>query len=892
MSILNFEALFHPRRVAVIGASNRPLSIGRLVMHNLLRGDYAGPILPVNPRYESVAGILCYPDIAALPAVPDLAILCTPPRSIPGLIAELGQCGTRAAIVVTAGLGEMKTETGATLQQAMLDAARPHGMRILGHNTVGLIVPEFGLNATFAHTMSQPGNIAFVAQSGGMCTTVLDYAVSHGIGFSHFISLGDTADVDFGDCLDYLRHDPDTHAILLYIEAIRQPRKFMSAARAAARHKPILALKSGRAAAGARAAASHTGALAGNDAVYDAVFHRTGCLRVYQLEELFDAAETLTRAKPIRRGRLAILTNGGGPGVIAADALALDGGTLAELSSETLAALDAMLPRTWSRGNPVDMIGDTPGAYYGKALAVLLRDPGVDAALVMQAPVSLISTTAAARSVIEVARQSEKTVLTCWLGDRHQTEARQILRDNGLPTYNTPEQACRALMQLVRFRKKQILLKETPPSIPSEFQPDKDRAAAVIDAALREGRRLLMEPEAKAVLAAYGIPVTDTRNASQADDLLAHAKALGYPVALKILSQDISHKSDAGGVTLNIETPDELREKIASMTARIRAKAPDALLCGFTVQPMAQKEDAHELIAGISTDPVFGPVILFGQGGTAVEVIGDCQTGFPPLNMGLARGLVESTRVFKLLQGYRDRAPVDLDALCLTLVKVSQLAIDFASIVELDINPLLADAHGVLALDARIAVQPPPDPAAPRLAIHPYPRELEEPCVLDNGRALLLRPIRPEDERQHQEYFSQLTPRDVHFRFLGRFKTLPHHQMAHFTQIDYDREMAFIATAPNADGQPETLGVVRALVEPSQVQAEFAVCVRPDLQQTNLDVLLMRKMIGYLKQRSIQALFCRVHREDRRRQDLARRLGFAVSKTPDHDTLEIRLELD
>jgi acetyltransferase len=890
MSIRNFESLMGPRRIVVVGASNRPLSIGHLVMRNLLQGDFGGAIYPVHPRYESVAGVHCYPTVEDLPAAPDLAVLCTPPATIPGLIAALGAQGARAAIVVTAGLGEMREESGRTLKQAMLDAARPYRMRILGHNTVGLIVPRHGVNATFAHTMAQPGNIAFVAQSGGMATTILDYAVSHGIGFSHFISLGDTADVDFGDCLDYLRNDPDTRSILLYIEAIRNARKFMSAARAASRHKPILALKSGRAPEGARAAASHTGSMAGNDSVYDAVFHRTGCLRVYQLEELFDAAETLARSKPTRGARLAILTNGGGPGVIAADAIALDGGELAELSAPTMAALDAMLPRTWSRGNPVDMIGDTPGEYYGKALRALLDDPGVDAALVMQAPVSLISTEEAARGVAEIARASDKPVLTCWLGDRHQAEARRLLRNSGIPTYNTPEQACRAFMQLVRHRNKQILLKETPASIPDDFSPDTRRACAIVQDVLAQGRAILTEPEAKNVLAAYGIPVVETRCAATVEAALQEAETMGYPVALKILSPDISHKTDVGGIALDIENAAQLRDRADSMLARVRALDPAPVVKGFTVQRMARRPGAHELIMGMAEDPVFGPVLLFGQGGTSVEVVGDYRNGFPPLNMCLARDMVEGTRVARLLRGYRDRPPANMDAICLTLVKLSQLIVDVPEIVELDINPIWADEHGTLALDARIAVRAARADGPQRLAIRPYPRELEESATLSDGRRVILRPIRPEDEEAHQRFFTALTPRDVEFRFLGRYQALPHAEMAHFTQIDYDREMAFIATAPDAEGRPQTLGVVRAMVDPDQTQSEFALVVRPDLRQTDLTRHLMKKMLRYLVHRRIGSLFCRIRPEDRERRELAAEFGFATRALPDTDHLEIRLE--
>ncbi|MBN1947038.1 MAG: acetate--CoA ligase family protein [Bradymonadales bacterium] len=889
MSQRNLDALFRPQSVAVVGASRKPMSVGQLTMVKLLEGGFAGPIMPVHPQYASVAGVLAYPDVQSLPVVPDLAVICTPPATVPGLIHQLGERGTRAAIVITAGLGSMTDERGRTLKQAMLDAARPYTMRILGNNTVGLLVPGIGLNATFAHTSASPGSIAFVAQSGGMFTSVLDYAVSNSIGFSHFISLGDTADVDYGDCLDYLAADPSTGAILMYVEFITAPRKFMSAARAAARRKPVLVVKSGRVPEGAKAAASHTGALAGSDDVYEAAFRRAGILRVHRIEDLFDAVETLAWAKPIRGDRLAILTNGGGPGVVAADSIVLEGGKLATLSPATMDQLDEMLPRTWSRGNPVDIIGDTPGEYYGKVLDLLLQDDGVDAALVMHAPVSLISPTSAAGSVIEVASRTAKTVLTSWIGDRHQEEARRLFRQARIPSYWTPEQAGRAYMHLVSYQRRQEILMETPPSIPFEFTPDRVAVREIIDHTIEEGRTLLTEPESKAVLAAYGIPVVQTRIAKDKSEALQIAQDLGFPVAVKILSEDITHKSDVGGVVLDLETPGELEQAIGAMLARVQRMVPDARIIGFTVQQMARRPLAHELIVGVTTDPIFGPVILFGQGGTAVEVVQDRALGLPPLNLNLARDLLEQTRIAKLLRGYRDRPAADLEAICLTVDQVSQLLVDFAEIEELDINPLFADDRGVLALDARIVVCGRDRPVTSRLSISPYPRELEESAVTANGEVVLLRPLRPEDEQAHQEFFHSLTPQDIRFRFFGHVKSLPHREMAKLTQIDYDREMAFIATTPADKGEgTRTMGVMRAILSSGAEQAEFAIVVRPEAKGQRLEHLLLDKMIRYLRSRGTRELTGLIHVEDEEKLKLIQEFQFDRDLLPESHVVAVR----
>ncbi len=891
MTVRNLKYLIKPASVAVIGASNRQHSVGEAVMQNLLGGGFKGPVMPVNPKYQAIGGVLTYPDVASLPVVPDLAVICTPPRTVPELIAELGERGTRAAIVLTAGLARTTGDDGRSLQQTMLDAAQPHLLRILGPNCLGLMVPDVGLNASFAHIDALPGQVALIHQSGALCTALLDWARSKGIGFSHFISIGDSADVDFGDALDYLGGEPDARAILLYVESIRGARKFMSAARAAARNKPVLVVKAGRVEEGAKAAASHTGALAGVDDVYDAAFRRAGMLRVFGTDEMFDAVEPLAHVHRPEGERLAILTNGGGPGVIATDALILGGGRLAKLSNQTLSRLDQVLPGTWSRGNPVDIIGDATGERYAKALGVLMGAEEVDAVLILHAPTAVVSSLEVAEGVVKVSREkgSRCALLASWLGGERMHKPRRLLSEAGIPHYGTPESAVRAFMHLVRYRRNQELLMETPPSVPEEFTPATETVRLLIASALVTVRKLLTEPEAKTVLAAYGVPIVETRIAETADEAGQIAETLGLPVALKVLSEDISHKSDVGGVVLDLQTPDEVRAAAGAMVERLAHLRPDAVLMGFTVQKMARRPGAHELIVGAATDAIFGPIILFGEGGTGVEIIADKAVSLPPLNVKLARELIGRTRIARRLAGYRDRPAAEMSAICRTLVQVSQLVSDIAEIAEIDINPLFADERGVLALDARIRVETPVATAAQRLAIRPYPTELEEWITLE-GEKILLRPIRPEDEPQHKALLDGLDSRDIRFRFFGLVRSFPHSQLARFTQIDYDREMAFIATAVR-DGQPRTLGVVRAVSDPDNILAEFAIVVGSELKGKGLGRALMAKMIGYCRDRGTSELVGEVLAENRRMLRLAKSLGFERRRLPEGDVIRVHLEL-
>jgi acetyltransferase len=890
MSIRNLKYLFEPQSVAVIGASKRPHSVGATVLHNLIVGGFSGAIMPVNPKYEKLSGLSVYARVSDLPSAPELAVVCTPPPTVPGLIRELGERGTKAAIVLTAGLGAIQNEAGQTLKQEMLAAAKPHLLRILGPNCVGLLVPDIGLNASFAHTGAQPGKIAFVSQSGALVTGILDWAKTRGIGFSKFISLGESADVDFGDVLDYLASDAQTRAVLLYIEDLRAARKFMSAARAAARNKPVLVLKAGRVPESARAATSHTGALAGVDNVYDAAIRRAGMLRVFSTQDLFDAVETLARTRPLVGDRLAIMTNGGGPGVLATDALIENDGQLATLSNETLDKLNAVLPATWSHGNPVDIIGDASAERYAQTLEILLQDKTSDAVLFIHAPTAIVPSADIATELAPIAKRATRAVLASWLGGDSVAQARNTFSDAGIPTYDTPEDAVSAFMQIVQYRRNQKLLMEVPPSM-SEFVSDSTVARSIIRQAIADGRHILSEAESKNLLAAYGIPVIETGVAHTVDEAIQLAEKIGYPVAIKILSPDITHKSDVGGVALDLETPEALRYAAETMQKRVRELRPKAMLQGFTVQAMARHTDARELIVGVATDRVFGPVILFGQGGTAVEITADRAIGLPPLNIVLARDLVARTRVSKLLAGYRNFPPADLEAIYRILVQVSQLIIDVPEIVELDINPLLAYADGVVALDARIKVQAVDVSGVARLAIRPYPKELEE-RIIWNGTPLLVRPIRPEDGMEHMEFFTALSQEDVRYRAFSSIRELQPSQLARLTQIDYDREMAFIAVGKSEEGKPQTLGVARAIADPDNISAEFAIIVRSDLKGYGLGQILMKKLIDYCRSRGTQEIVGEALLDNWRLVELVKEFDFEISTNPEHSsTLQLKLKL-
>ena len=872
MTTRNLEALFAPRSVALVGASNQPGSVGAVLARNLMESGFAGPILAVNPHERSIRSALSYHSLAELPSPADLAVIATPPPTVPGLIADLARQGCRAAVVITAGFGEAGGG-GADLRQAMLSAARPALLRIVGPNCLGVISPPTGLNASFAQLTPKPGPLALVLQSGAIATAALDWADARGFGFSRIVTLGDMADVDFGDMLDFLALDEATEGVLLYVETVTNARKFMSAARALGRTKPVAVIKAGRSAAGARAALSHTGALAGADAVYDAAFRRAGLLRVFELRELFDALTTLSSGMSVAGDRLAIVSNGGGAGVLAVDALDARGGRIAELAPSTLEALGQALPAAWSKGDPVDIVGDAGPDRYEAALEAVLADPGADAVLAINCPTAVADSTAAAEAVLKVVsrRRPRPALLTAWLGERAPAQARRLFAGARIPSHETPDEAVRAFMHLADHAKNQRLLMQTPAADAGDA-PDRAAAARLVEGALAEGRTLLADAEAKAVLAAYGVPVLATAMAKTPLEAEAVARRLGGAVALKILSPDLTHKSDVGGVALNL-APEGVAAAAEAMLARVAKAAPAARLEGFMVQAMAAKPRAHELIAGLSSDPTFGPVVLFGAGGTAVEVLADRAVGLAPLNEHLAHDMIARTRISKLLAGYRDRPAADVDAVAAVLVRLARLAVDIPQIAELDINPLLADETGVLALDARIGVTA--GEAAPP-AIKPYPAELVGQ-VTAGDQVLELRPVKPEDAPRLMDLVARTDPEDVRLRFRAGLRRLPEAWAARLSQIDYDREMALAAI----DAAGDIVGVARLAADPEGETAEFALLVRTDHQQRGLGHGLMDALIAYARRRGLSQLWGSIGRENRRMISLARELGFVLAADPD-----------
>jgi acetyltransferase len=890
MTVRNFDALFSPRSVALIGASVKAGSVGCIVAQNLLQQGFKGPIWLINPKYTAIGGHPCFASIAALPASPDLAVIATPADTVPGLIKQLGEKGARAAVVITAGIRD-------DLKQAMLDASRPYTLRIQGPNCVGLMLPDLGLNASFA-TAPQAGDIAFLSQSGALITGIIDWASARNIGFSHVVSMGDMADVDFGDLLDHLAADARARAVLIYMESVTHAPKFMSAARRAARSKPVIVIKTGRSRAGAQAAHSHTGALAGADAAYEAAFRRAGLLRVRELDDLFSAAEMLSRHPKLTGERLTILTNGGGAGVMATDRLGELGGMLASLDDGTRAALGKVLPPTWSQGNPVDIIGDADAERYARSLEILLDAKDSDAVLVMNCPTALASSTDIAAAVAgcverhRIAGRAPKTVLATWLGEVANQAARNVFAHGAIANFATPSQAVDGYMQLVRYRRAQNELTRTPPSRPEAFELDIAAANATIEAVTRTGRTLLSEVEGKSLFAAYGIPVVTTevaRDPSDVGRIAASIIAGEQRCVVKILSDDISHKSDVGGVRLGLDTPEDAQRAADDMHQRVRRLQPHARIQGFTVQAMIERPHAHELIVGMSVDQSFGPLLMFGAGGTAVEVLRDTAHALPPLDHLLAQDLMRQTRIWSLLKGYRDRPAANLDAIADGLVRISYLVCNHPSIREIDVNPLLADEQGVIALDARVVVAD--ANASPRLplAIRPYPSHWEGEADIAGIGLVRDRPIRPSDEHLYESFFANVTVEDRRLRFFGAGPDLSHGFLARLTQIDYAREMVFVAIQVD-DGA--LLGVVRMVADPDYQRAEYAILVRSDLKGLGLGWRLMHRLIDYAKHEGLQELSGSVLAGNVTMLDMCRQLGFIIRSDPsDQSVRTVTLDL-
>ncbi|MCC2690512.1 MAG: hypothetical protein K0S21_3315 [Rhizobiaceae bacterium] len=891
MSIRNLEYAVKPRSVAIVGASARTGSVGRAVFENVVTAGFEGEVWPVNPKYQELSGRRCHARVADLPGVPDLAVIVTPAATVPGLIAELGTLGTRAAVVITAGLTR---ENG--LRQAMLDAARPHLFRIIGPNTLGLMMPPIKLNAGFAHMAARPGGIALVSQSGAIASSLIDWAAVNDVGFSHIVSLGDMADVDVGDWLDMLAGDAKTTAVLLYLETVSNPRKFMSAARAAARIKPVIAVKAGRHEQSAKAAATHTGALSGADRVIDAALSRAGILRVSGLADLFDAAEITARFRPLETARVGVVTNGGGAGVLAVDRLVDLNGSLAELAPATLERLDTVLPPTWSHANPVDIIGDAPPERYATAIEAVAADPGADVILAINCPTALASSLDAAAAVASLTKDGKvdgKPVLACWLGEHTAREGRRVLQEAGVPSFATPADAASAISYLSGWSRAQHALLRVPPAHSEETTGDRHAVRSIFRQAAGEGRRMLTEPEAKAAIAAYGIPVPETiiaRSPEEAEEAAGRLLAVSEKVVVKLLSKTISHKSDVGGVVLDIDTPDVARTAAETILRRVQ-KTPAVDVEGFAVQPMVVRKGAQELILGMSRDPIFGPVILFGAGGVAVEVMDDTAIALPPLDDVLAGDLITRTRIGRLLAGFRERRPADQAAIVSALNGLSQMIVDFPCIAAMDVNPLLADADGIVALDARIAIDPARvEESGPNadLAIRPYPSGWDAGFTGKGGR-YRLRPIKPSDVDLYPEFLAKVSTNDIRLRFLAPRLTFDDDMLRRLTQLDYDRDMAFVAIS---EPSGELAGIGRLSSDPDRTAAEYGLIVRTDLQGQGLGKALLTLIIDYARAERIGRVEGLVLAENDRMLAMCRKFGFKVGFLPDDPGLcHVSLEL-
>ena len=872
--------LLAPTSVALVGATEREGSLGRIVWQNLAAGGLRGALTPVNPKHKLVFGERCRARLRDIPAAPDLAVVVTPARTVPEILEEAGKAGVRAAVVLTSGFGEAG-KAGRTLQAEALAAARSHGLRLLGPNCLGLMRTDAGLNATFSPVPALPGKLALVSQSGAICTAILDWAHPAGVGFSSVVSLGAAADVDFGEVLDYLVADPGTDAILMYVEGIHDARRFLSSLRVAARAKPVVALKVGRYASGSNAASSHTGALVGSDSVFDAALRRCGTVRVRTYTQLFSAARILASGRHAIGERLAILTNGGGPGVLAADSAAENGVPLAQLSKETVAFLNQKLPSQWSGGNPIDIIGDAPPQRFTDATAAALADPGVDALLVMYCPIAVTPGAAAAQAVVEGARnRGRKTLLAAWLGDINPNATRAWLDEHGVPNFYTPENAVEAFSFLCAYRRNQSLLLEVPAALarPAHVAaPDLAAVHAIRDAALAENRTTLTEHETKALLRSFGLQVPPSPVVTTREAAVAAAREIGFPVALKIHSPDITHKTEVGGVRLNLQDEAMVAGAFDGMLRSARAARPEARVEGAVVQPMLRFAHSREVLIGVATDPVFGPVISFGTGGIAVEAVRDAAIALPPLNAVLAAELIDRTRASRLLGAYRDVPPADRDALVALLCGVSEMVCALPWLKEMDLNPVIAHPAGAVVADARIVIDAARLQAPPRyghMAIHPYPAELEGEIGLRDGTRLAVRPIRPEDAEFERRFFDALSEQSRYQRFLNQMAHLPPQMLARFTQLDYDRELALVALAPDAS---EFVGVGRYSPNADGETAEFALTVADAWQGRGVGRALLERLCDCARSAGYRTLYGYILNANRDMLGLAERLGFVQS---------------
>ena len=871
---------FTPKSVAIVGASERENSVGYRLLLNMQEAGFTGGLYPVNNKRDQLLGLTAYPDLNAVPEDLDLVVIATPAPSVPGIVRQCGEKGVTSVIIITAGFGELGSE-GKRLQQEVLDIAHRYSIRIIGPNCLGVICPSGQLNATFGDGTVKDGNLALLSQSGAVCTAILDWAKVQDIGFSTVVSMGGAADIDFGEVLDYLATDSKTTGILMYVEGIRDARRFLSGLKAAARLKPVILIKSGRHEAGCKAAMSHTGAMVGGDNVFDAAIARAGVVRAYSITELFSAARVLANNYVVGNDRLAIITNAGGPGVMSTDRAEDVGVHIAELSPASIEALNEVLPVHWSHANPIDILGDATSERYQNALDICLKDKNIDGVLVILTPQAMTNPTQVAECIIEGAKASKKPVLASWTGGARVQEGRNLFANSKVAHFNTPETAVNAFALLANYAQNQILLKQIPSPSAELAQPDVEGSRLIIERVLSEGRQVLTTQESKAILAAFHIPVTQTIKVSSAKDAMIAAETLRFPVVLKVNMAEFSHKSDIGGVRLNINSVQDVSRNYKEMEDAIKQLHPEITEVGMTVEPMFRSKSGRELMIGVVRDPVFGPAISFGLGGTMVEILKDNAVALPPLNAYMVEQMIAKTKAAKYLETFRQLPAANKKALIDVLLNISTMVSELPEILELDINPLIVDEHGVMAVDARIKAEV-SHQLSPysHMAIHPYPHELIQYFQLTNGVNITIRPIRPEDAVLEKNFHQRLSERTKYFRFMQALHELTPEMIVRFTQIDYDREMAFVAVTEDKS-MPSELGVGRYLMNPDGNSVEFALVVADDCQCLGIGSRLMKALMQTAKANGMSFFEGEVLAVNKPMLSLVTKLGFSIETIPD-----------
>ena len=880
MVTLYLDKIFNPRSVAIVGASDEEGTVGYALMKNFTEHGFEGKVYPVNIRKTEILGLKAYQTVEQIPEPVDLAVIATPAKTVPDIVEQCGKAGIKGIIIISAGFKEIGPE-GKALEDQIQEIKKKYGLRIIGPNCLGVIRPSMRLNATFISKTPKPGNIAFISQSGALGSAILDWAIHENIGFSNFVSIGSMIDVDFGDFIDYFGTDPKTRSILMYIEGLTDARKFMSAARHFARTKPIIVVKAGKFTESAKAAASHTGSLTGEDIIYDAAFKRAGIVRVEEIADLFNCAEVLGM-QPLPRGpNLGIITNAGGPGVMATDALIAKGGKLAKLSPKTMEILNNILPHYWSRGDPIDILGDARADRYKAVVEACLNDENIDGILIIYTAQAVTEPVEIANSIVELIKSrgyQSKTILTSFMGYGAVEEANRIFTENNIPTYSTPEQAIKTYLYMYQYKRNLELLYETPEELPVDVAPPKRPIMVTMRNAATENRELLIEAEAKKLLEYYNVPVVKTMVAQTADEAVNLASQIGYPVVLKILSPQIIHKTDAGGVVLDINSEAEVREAFERINKKAKEYNPNAEIQGVTVQPMIKKQ-GYEVIIGAKTDPLFGPVILFGMGGIGVELFKDFAIGIPPLNQTLVRRMMEETKVHQLLKGYRNVPPANIRLLEGIVVQFSQMLLDFPQLKEVDINPLFINENEALAFDARIVIDrervfQKVEPHQ-HLVISPYPKKYETLWKLRDGRTVLLRPIKPEDEPLWLEMFQNFSEESIRFRFFQIIKDTPHETRVRYCNIDYDREIAIVPELTE-DGRKKILGVARVSIEPDRKAGEIAFIVADPWQGLGLGTKMVDYTLEICKDMKIETVYALILPDNYRAISLMKKMGFTI----------------